>query len=161
MNTFKKRIYRNIYEFIIDLKVILSRRKDIHILMKGEIIDQAFRERIMLAVTSVNKCRYCSYAHGREALSKGVSQEEIDTLEKGMFDGSPSYQIQALLYAQHWSETNGKPEVNVRNKVILTYGENKVELMELAMRMIRSGNLLGNTFDYLLYKISFGKWGNN
>ena len=34
-----------------------------------------------------------------------------------------------------------------------------VELMELAMRMIRAGNLSGNTFDRFLYRISFGRWG--
>jgi hypothetical protein len=30
----------------------------------------------------------------------------------------------------------------------------------LAMRMIQTGNLLGNTVDFILYRISFGRWGS-
>jgi len=41
-----------------------------------------------------------------------------------------------------------------------TYGEQALSGMELAMRMIRMGNLMGNTWDYILFKISFGHWGN-
>jgi hypothetical protein len=59
------------------------------------------------------------------------------------------------------AETNEKPEERVREKVLLAYDKEKVEIMELAMRMIRSGNLLGNTLDYFLYNLSFGRWGNN
>jgi hypothetical protein len=47
----------------------------------------------------------------------------------------------------------------VRDQVVARYGAQAVELMELGLRMIRAGNLSGNTFDYLLYRISFGRWG--
>jgi AhpD family alkylhydroperoxidase len=127
--------------------------------MQGKIITPKFRERIMLAVTSVNRCRYCSYAHGREALSKGIAQEEINELAKGMFAGCPADEIPALLYAQHWAETNGRPDEEIRKQVMTTYGSEKLNMMELAMQLIRSGNLLGNTFDYFLYLISFGRLG--
>ena len=33
------------------------------------------------------------------------------------------------------------------------------ELINLVLRMIRVGNLWGNTWDLLLYRISFGRWG--
>lgn len=159
MSKFKRRTYKNLGELITDVRIIFSKRKDIRTLMQGELITPAFRERIMLAVTSVNQCRYCSYAHSREALSKGISQEELNELGRGMFAESPSNEVPALLYAQHWAETNGLPEARLRHKLISTYDEKPVDLMELAMRMIRSGNLLGNTFDYLLNRISFGRWG--
>jgi hypothetical protein len=32
-------------------------------------------------------------------------------------------------------------------------------MIDLALRMIRVGNLLGNTFDYVLHRASFGRWG--
>ena len=54
----------------------MARRKEIRILMGEEVLSPAFRERLMLAVTAVYGCRYCSFAHAREAISKGVSQEE-------------------------------------------------------------------------------------
>jgi AhpD family alkylhydroperoxidase len=113
----------------------------------------------MLVVTEVNRCRYCSYAHAREALSEGVSQEEIEALGRGMFEASPPEEVPALLYAQHWAEEDGQPEAAARAQIVARYGVDAVETMELAMRMIRAGNLLGNTFDYMLYRISFGYWG--
>ncbi len=161
MKTFNRRIYHSLGEWLIDLRAIMSRRKEIRPLMRGELIAPPFRERLMLAVTAVNRCRYCSYAHAREALSTGVSQQEIETLGKGMFEASPVEQVPALLYAQHWAEANGTPEASVREQVVARYGVQTVELMELAMRMIRVGNLSGNTLDYLLHRMSFGRWGSD
>ena len=159
MKTFDRRIYHSLGEMIVDFRVIMSRWKEIRALMRGKIITPAFRERLMLVVTGVHRCRYCSYAHAREALSKGIPQEEIEALAQGMFEGSPCEEVPALLYAQHWAEANGEPEAQVREQVVAQYGERALEMMELALRMIRAGNLSGNTFDYLLYRVSFGRWG--
>jgi len=159
MNTFGRRIYHSLGELLTDFRVIMSRRKEIRSLMQGEVITPAFRERLMLVVTAVHRCRYCSYAHAREALSNGIPQEEIEALAQGMFEGSPSEEVPALLYAQHWAEADGEPEASVREQVVAQYGEQVVEMMELALRMIRAGNLSGNTFDYLMHRISFGRWG--
>ena len=48
-----------------------------------ELIPAAFRERLMMVVTEVNGCRYCSYFHARAALAAGVSQEELRSLLGG------------------------------------------------------------------------------
>ena len=37
MNTSERRIYRNLGEFFVDFRVIMSRRKEIRSLMQGEI----------------------------------------------------------------------------------------------------------------------------
>jgi AhpD family alkylhydroperoxidase len=155
----ERRKYHGLGEFFKDLRMIMSRRREIRTLMQGDVITPAFRERLMLTVTAVNNCRYCSYGHARAALSEGVSQEEIEALGNGFFDGSPAEEIPAMLYAQHWAEANGEPEPSVRDQVVARYGEQVVNTMELAMRMIRVGNLSGNTLDYLLHRISFGRLG--
>jgi AhpD family alkylhydroperoxidase len=156
---FKRRIYYGLSEPIVDLRAIVSRRKEIRSLMRGNTIDPAFRERLMLVVTEVNGCRYCSYAHARQALATGISQEEIAALGQGMFAGSPPEEVPALLYAQHWAEVNGKPDPALRERVVAQYGEQVTQAIELTLRMIRMGNLLGNTWDYILYRVSFGRWG--
>lgn len=51
--------------------------------------------------------------------------------------GSPSEEVPALLYAQHWAETDGEPEPAVRERVKHLYREEALEQMEIAMRMIR------------------------
>ena len=159
MDEFKRRIYRSPTQLIADFRAITSRRREIRTLMRGEVIDPAFRERLMLVVTEVNGCRYCSYGHARQALAEGISQEEIEALGQGMFAGSPSEEVPALLYAQHWAEANGVPDAAVRERLVEQYGEQVAEGIDLALRMIRMGNLLGNTWDYVLYRISLGRWG--
>jgi len=159
MSSYQRRTYHSLGELLADLRMILSRRKEIRSLMRGGAIAPAFRERLMLVVTEVNGCRYCSYAHARSALSEGVPQEEIEALAAGVLEGSPPEEAPALLYAQHWAEADGKPDAAARKQVVARYGEQVVGMIELALRMIRVGNLSGNTFDCLLHRISFGKWG--
>ena len=142
-----------------DFRAIMSRRGEIRPLMRGAVIDAAFRERLMLAVTQVNGCRYCAYGHARQALAEGISAEEVEALGQGMFEGSPAEEAPALLYAQHWAEADGKPDPAVREQMVERYGEQVTEAMELALRMIRMGNLVGNTWDYVVYRVSFGRWG--
>ena len=113
----------------------------------------------MLAVTSVEGCRYCSYFHTKLALEGGISQEEIGRLLSGDFDDCPEDEAIAIFYAQHWAESNAHPDPEATNKLREIYDPEKVEVIHLMLRMIRLGNLLGNTWDYFLYRISFGKWG--
>ena len=156
---FKRRIYHRLGDIFTDELDISSHRKQIKRLMNGDVISEAFRERIMLTVTEVNGCRYCQYAHAKMALKSGLSEDEINELSSGTFHNCPPEEVPALLYAQHWAENNGIPDLEVRQEIINTYGQEKAELLELAMKMIRMGNLLGNTWDYILFKISFGKLG--
>jgi AhpD family alkylhydroperoxidase len=127
--------------------------------MRGEGLDPAFRERLMLVVTAVNGCRYCSYVHAREALAAGIAPQEIAALGRRMFEGSPPEEVPALLYAQHWAETNGAPDPAIRERIRQRYGRDARERIEAVLRVIRMGNLMGNTVDYVLYRISFGRWG--
>ncbi|MBN1178956.1 MAG: carboxymuconolactone decarboxylase family protein [Anaerolineae bacterium] len=157
--SFRRRIYRNLGELVADFRSVMAQRKAIRPLMRGEVIDSAFRERLMLAVTAVNECRYCSYAHAREALAKGISPEELEALQNGMFEGSPPDEVPALLYAQHWAESEGHPEAALHAQMVARYGEQTMAAIDLALQMIRAGNLSGNTFDYLLYRLSFGRLG--
>ncbi|MEA3253826.1 MAG: carboxymuconolactone decarboxylase family protein [Chloroflexota bacterium] len=112
----------------------------------------------MLAVTEVNGCRYCSYAHARQALKSGVSQKEISQLLAGDTSGCPEEEAVAIAYAQHWAESDAHPDPETVRELHAAYGLRKAEAIHLVLQVIRLGNLTGNYFDYLLYKISFGKW---
>jgi AhpD family alkylhydroperoxidase len=156
---FARRHYTDLRDLVTDARAIFARRREIRALMRDEILDAAFRERLMLVVTGVNACRYCSYAHAREALAEGITPEEIEDLSEGALEGSPPDQMPALLYAQHWAEAEGNPDPEARKAVLARYGSDKVAAIELTLQMIQMGNLSGNTFDYVLYKISGGRWG--
>ena len=159
MKTFNRRIYHSLSAFIIDLKAIMVRRDQMKPLMRGELIDAAFRERLMLAVTAVNGCSYCSYAHARQALVEGIDSDEVKALQDGVVENSPREELPALLYAQHWAETGGNIDPVARGRIIELYNEDTVNAIELALRTIQMGNLSGNTLDYILYRLSFGRLG--
>ena len=128
-------------------------------LMRGDTIDAQFRERLMLAVTEVNGCRYCSYFHTKQALNAGISREELHTIGTDCFESSPAAQQPALLYAQHWAESDAHPDPGTVEFMAHEYSPEELELIELCLRTIRMGNLSGNLFDYVLFKLSFGRLG--
>jgi AhpD family alkylhydroperoxidase len=158
---FNRRIYHSLSAFTRDLGAIITRWRDMKELMRGDIIDAAFRERLMLAVTAVNGCRYCSWAHAKQALVTGITGDEVKALLTGEVGDSPAAELPALLYAQHWAESGGRPELAARTQLVETYGAEIVQAIELSLRTIQWGNLSGNTFDYILYRLSFGRLGGN
>ncbi len=127
----------------------------------GTAISAPFRQRLMLAVTAVNGCRYCSYLHAREALRAGLSQEEVSALLCGVVENIPDAEISAILYAQHWADTNGNPDAEARARLIELYGAEQSRVIEMALLLIRIGNLCGNSFDYLLFRLSCGRFGSS
>ncbi len=159
MNDFRRRTYDSLGDAVADVRTMLARWKEIGPLMRGKGMDPTFRERLMLVVTEVNGCRYCSYAHARQALAEGLAKEEVRALAQGVLADSPEEEMPALLYAQHWAEADGKPDPTARKRILDLYGDKKVGKIELILRTIRMGNLMGNTWDYILYRISFGRWG--
>jgi AhpD family alkylhydroperoxidase len=155
---FKKRTYGSVKELIGDLCFPIKNRKRLGEVRNKGLLSPAFQERLMLAVISVEGCRYCSYFHSKLALKGGVSQEEINKLLSGEVGDCPEDEALAVLYAQHWAESNACPDKEAAERLEETYGAEKAEAINLMLRMIRLGNLLGNTWDYLLYRMSFGKW---
>ena len=160
MRPFRRRIYHSRREFFGDVRYMLTHRPLVREAMRGDVIPPAFRERLMMAVTEVNGCRYCSYYHARESLKAGVSEAEVKDLLGGIISSdSPEEEYVALLYAQHWAETNGHPDPEALEKLIETYGQKRADAIEVILPMIRSGNLMGNTWDYVLYWLSRGRLG--
>ena len=161
MKRFNRRIYHTVGDFWRDARFPLRNRAQLRQAMKGDLISFAFRERLMLAVTAVNGCRYCSYFHAKEALKAGLAEEELRQLLVGLVDDAPAEELQALLYAQHWAETDGQPDPTAQQQLVQTYGLDRAEAIETVLRMIRIGNLLGNTGDYWLYRLSRGAFGGS
>lgn len=113
----------------------------------------------MIAVTSVNECRYCAYFHSHVARAAGIAPHEIAQLLRGEFTDAPAEEMPALFYAQHWAETNAQPDPGLKAQLVETYGAETARAIEFVLRMIRIGNLMGNLGDYILYRLSFGRFG--
>jgi len=155
---FNKRTYKNLKGFFNDLYFPIKNRNRLKEVTAKKLISPAFRERLMLAVTAVNGCRYCSYFHAKQALKSGLTSEEISRLLSGDVANCPEEEAVAIIYAQHWAECDTHPDPEAVLKLQQAYGVEKTEAIHLMLRMIRLGNLLGNSWDCLIYHISFGKW---
>ena len=159
MQAFKRRIYGSLKEMAADLVWPLQNRARLRQAMRSGLVSVQFRERLMMAVTAVNQCRYCATFHSHESARVGLPQNEIRALLAGELALAPEEELPALLFAQHYAEQNGRPDPVTRQSLQTTYGPARAEAIETVLRLIRTGNLLGNTGDWLLFRLSFGRLG--
>ena len=159
MTAFSKRTFRNFSHFWSELCFAWRERKALKGILSARALDAAFRERLMMAVTSVNRCRYCSFVHTRAALKEGVTREELEGFLSREADAVPEEERVAVLYAQHWAESGGNPEPEAMQQLEAAYPPERVEAINLTIRFINFNNLFGNTTDRLLYAVSFGLLG--
>lgn len=110
---------------------------------KNGTLPKQFAERLMIAVTEVNGCSMCSYAHAQIALEAGLSADEIEAMLGGSVHDVPTDELPAVLFAQHYAQQRGRPSKQAWERVRAQYGE-KLSLGILgAIRMIMVGNTYG------------------
>jgi len=143
---FKKRSF-TFKTFTRDFFRMMKRNSDIRDTMKSERVSRQFRQRIMLAVTAVNGCRYCEWGHTKSALNEGCSEEEIQQIMTHDFGSCDSDEVVGLAYAQHYAETEENPSEDAWKRLVEFYGEEKANDIQIIIEMITMGNLLGNTLD--------------
>ena len=110
---------------------------------KNNIMSNQFMERIMLAVTEVNGCDVCSYAHTKMALETGMNSNEIMKLLSGVMDDVPKNEIQGILFGQHYADTRGNPSTETWNQINEVYGQNLALGILASIRVIMLGNAYG------------------
>ena len=113
---------------------------------RSGMLTDSLQERVMLAVTSVNHCAMCSYAHTGMALKAGLSDSEIQSFVTGEFPDVPEEDSKAVLFGQYYAETRGVPEKAVWDELVLTYGADLAAGILGAARMIMLGNAMGIVF---------------
>lgn len=149
---FMKRLYcpKDFFRMLVDMfaSVGAMRRG-----RQQKLISTEFGERIMMAVTEVNGCRYCSYFHSQVALKAGMNEKEIRETLSGDFSQAPTEELPALMFAQHYAETGGQPDVETWQRLIETYGQSKAEAIRGFIRAIMIGNAWGNAFDSLRVRL--------
>lgn len=151
---FNRRLYYSPAEFIAAMREVLAHTSDLKEAARSRRIERAFAEKIMLAVTQVNGCRYCSYGHTRSALAAGIPPEEIARLAAGELGDFPEEEAVALFFGQHYAESGGQPDPAAVQRLVDCYGEQGARDILAYIRMIMVGNLFGNTFDALLSRLT-------
>lgn len=149
---FMKRLYKpkDFYRMLEDLLSSFGASKRLN---QEDHISRQFIERIMLAVTEVNGCRYCSYFHTQVSLKAGIKKEEIKRTLEGDFIEAPQEELAALYFAQHYAESGGKPNREAVECMSNAYGEKKSLAIMAYIRAIMIGNTWGNSFDALRMRL--------
>ncbi len=128
---------------------------------KHAVVSSEFLERLQLAVTEVNGCAACSYAHTRMALKQGMSREEITSLLNG--DGAiiREEEAKAIMFAQHYADTKGFFDSETYQILEETYGKKEAQIMLSAIKMIQVGNIYGIPLSALLSRLKAHPYRNS
>ncbi len=155
---FSRRHYHSIREHLVELSYLLRRLPKV--ISYYSRLPADLRERLMLTITAVNQCYYCQAFHTQLAKAAGISHEECELINSGQIDpNTPDTQRPALAYAHSWASHGGDFNANARPALQANYPEEMIDAIELAIRGIWVGNLSGNTWDYWLYRLTFGRFG--
>jgi AhpD family alkylhydroperoxidase len=154
----KRKVYGSCREFFPDLLFMLTNTTRLTRVYRGG-LPPALRERLMVAAAAVYGCHFCSWLHTREALRIGVDKEELARLVSGVMEGCPEEYSVAVLYAQHWAESNAHPDPEAVHRLEETYGIEKAKLVNVVLRPIRLILSVENLWSSFLYRISFGRRG--
>lgn len=114
----------------------------------------ALREKIMLAVTSVNDCRYCSWVHTGLALENGVDLAELQhMLDQSTFGEVNEREAIAILYGKHFADTLRQPSTEAERALDTAWTpEQRGEIMAY-IHAIYFANLSGNSADAWLARL--------
>ncbi|TAL27357.1 MAG: carboxymuconolactone decarboxylase family protein [Nitrospirae bacterium] len=153
----KKKFKKKVYIFPVFLKDFLFFHRNIPAFIASQFhrrISKAFEAKIMLAVTSVNGCKYCAWYHSREALKAGMDQNEVKQLLSSQLTGQiEDRELAALNFAFHYAETDQRPDLELVNNLFEVYGNETASEILVKLRIIYFGNLCGNTFEAFLSRL--------
>ncbi len=153
-STFNQRIF-TLATFTVSVRDLFAHLDELRSALTQHRLSRAFSEKIMMAVTQVNGCRYCSYAHARLALQAGISETELTDLLAGELSHLPANELVALLFAQHYAEQADRYDAAAWQRLQNTYGTDAASDILTHIRVITFANLYGNTFDALLERLRF------
>ncbi|WP_327053472.1 carboxymuconolactone decarboxylase family protein [Halomicrococcus gelatinilyticus] len=115
---------------------------------RADRVSDAFAEKIMLAVTAVNECQYCTRYHSDLALETGVDEGTVrQILEGDVGTAVDDDELPALAFAQRYAEADESPGREAVTDLRAAYGAETAADVQAFVRAIYFGNLLGNSYD--------------
>lgn len=127
-------------------KIVKRAAKSFNVLRhvkKNKLFNKQFKERIMLAVTTVNGCELCSYVHTKISLSSGMSHDEIRQILQGSKDDIPENELIGVLFGEHYAFSHEKPDQEAIDTLIKEYGTDKAKIICAILGMITMTNSMG------------------
>jgi AhpD family alkylhydroperoxidase len=117
-------------------------------------IDPGFREELMVAVSRLNDCRYCTWGHHEWAHISGVSDEELAHLEQWDPSGFDRRKWLAITYVRALVTAEFKrTPAELRREMKAHYSPRKIREIELIARVMDIANRGSNTWDAMLSRL--------
>lgn len=154
-----KRQYDSLQGFVKDLAFVWNHRKLLTALSNEKTLKRAFHVRLMLAVVQANACGALSKPMMQGAVKAGVSSQEAEALLSGDTGETPESDAPAVLYAQHWTQTDGQPNPEAIAVIERAYGE---ETLKEIHCVIQSGEIairVANTLAHWKKRFGFSRSG--
>ena len=121
---------------------------------RADRVSDAFAEKIMLAVTAVNECQYCTRYHSDLALETGVDEGTVrQILEGDVGTAVDDDELPALVFAQRYAEAAEDPDREAIADLRAAYGTETAADVLAFVRAIYFGNLLGNSYDAVRFAV--------
>lgn len=152
-NDFRKRVYTSLSDFLLDLIGFIINSSIYVRNIRNARISRELREKLMVAVSGVLGCKYCTWLHSEMALSHGVDAADIQRLLSIELGNFPEEEAVALAFAQHYTETEGTVQEEARQRLYTYYGQERARDILGYIQIIYFGNLSGNTVDALLERL--------
>ena len=147
-------MYRIVLHMLSSIPILKRNRRE-------HIVDEFFVERIMLAVTEVNGCVVCSYAHTKMALESGFSTEEIESFFAGSDTFIQPEESLGILFAQNYADNQGNYSEEGYQSLVDYYGEDKSRVILAAARGMMAGNVVGLPISALQSRFKGKKYSNS
>ena len=128
---------------------------------RHRLLDGRALERIMLAVTEVNGCPACSWAHTQMALREGMSAEEIGRLLSGDGEVVPADEAEGVLFAQHYADARGVPDWEAYDALVRRYGPDRARTVLAAAHVMLVANMYGIPFSALHARLRGAPWADS
>lgn len=80
--------------------VLAAHRAYFHAALDSGVLPRAFKEKIAFKVARLRKTPYCTGSHKSYALKHGVSQAELEAIDRGDYQGLPERERAALLFTE-------------------------------------------------------------
>lgn len=125
---------------------------------KSGLVHPDFIERLQLAITEVNGCAACSYAHTKMALKQGMSSEEISSFLSGNDSYITPEEAKSIIFAQHFADQKGHPKEYAYTAIVEEYGEERAKIIMAASQVMIAGNMYGIPLSAFLSRLKGKKF---
>ena len=139
------------FDFVQSTGTLIRQGRELYAIWGRDRVDPAFREELMIAVASVNSCRFCTYIHREWALRAGLPQDELAALEGLDADSFDARRWAAIAYVQAYAQSDFQsvPEP-IEAHFQTFYNTREQRDIELISRVMTWANRAANTIDSLL-----------